>query len=1058
LQPIAGIRVIKFNTLLRVVYTLGLSLVLSPFASAQSVVPQGSVLNFVKATVDQQSNAGFSVMNPTSNYADVQFTFYGLDGNPIVSSTQNPNLVNPVRYRVAPKGQVSMSARDLFAATTVDGWVQVTSPTPGLTGSYLLGDFSSTLEGAKPAAAVTTQVIPLIRQDSSNDTQLVIVNSMTSTGTVTIELHAPGGQVLGAAVNRSLAAHSSLRLEASDIVSNLPADNVSARITSTVNMSASAVINRGGVSMFVPGQRVDQQATLRVAPHFTTYGYDPTLVLTNPTNSTIQGTVTLFGPNGGAVDPSLNAPSVMPFSIPPFGSVSKSSTELVGRAFFGVPVDGWLRVDSPNTALDGLLVLDRGQSFTAEALESSPQPRLLFSEIFENQSALTGLALINPASVAVTADLFLVQLSGTTVEHSTVTIAALSKFSKDIGDVLPDAVNQNGNYVVVQSSSPLYGVAMVYGAASSFIASVSPARVPSSYAPANLASVFTVDSGTDVQSGQMIQVSLNQNDVTFTVGGQVINNPAHAPGIPTFLLTLPALEPGFVTLKATSNGIDSPPVLLHVWDNGATQTQTVSGTALYQKFDVTDSGLDLNHAVMFPIRNARVEVVDPSSQAVVSVSETDDRGQFKLAVPPIQNLTVRVLSRIRSFALQVADNTNQGFLYTALVNGVDGRSSSSGLLLVDTSRISGAFNILEVVQRANETVKSADPTLPPTPVTIYWSTKNTNRLGNPALGLIGTSEFNVSDGTAYILGDRNVDSDEYDDAVIAHEYAHMLAAKYSRDDSPGGPHSLGDMLDPRVSWSEGWANFFSAAVRNDPFWRDSMGPNGSQVLKYDLGDSTPAGDPHPGYWSEASVDTLLWGLYKGLDNDNVQYSFPAIWAAFTALKNDRFVYLPYFLDNFISNNSSATADVVGVAQARSIFYLPNTVPSVTNPFPLPINVGVTIGPDTIDSLTTKRTNLITSSHFYTFTTTGGATTIRMDITNLGSGKNPEANDLDIFLYNANGQMIDKSDSGGNGQPERMADRLGAGAYVVEVRSYYTNGGTGAMVFNSGDYTLSVSVQ
>jgi hypothetical protein len=230
------------------------------------------------------------------------------------------------------------------------------------------------------------------------------------------------------------------------------------------------------------------------------------------------------------------------------------------------------------------------------------------------------------------------------------------------------------------------------------------------------------------------------------------------------------------------------------------------------------------------------------------------------------------------------------------------------------------------------------------------------------------------------------------------------------------------------------------------------------VLKYDLGDTTPAGDPRPGYWSEASVDTLLWSLYKGLDNDNVQYPFPAIWAAFTALKNDRFVYLPYFLDNFIRNNPSATSDVVGVAQARSIFYQPGAVPSVTNPFPMPINVGTVIGPDTVDSLKTERTNRITSSHFYTFTTTGGTTTVRMDITGLGSGNNPGNNDLDIFLYNANGQMLDKSERGENGQPERMADRLGPGAYVVEVRSYFTNRQTGKMAYNSGDYTLSVSVQ
>jgi hypothetical protein len=1031
---------------------------LSSFASAQSVAPQGSVLNFVKTTVNRQSNAGFAVINPTSNYADVQFTFYGLDGNPIAPSPQNPNFLNPVRYRVAPKGQVSMFATDLFAASAVDGWVQVTSRTPDLTGSYLLGDFSSTLEGAKPADAVTTQVIPLIRQDSTDDTQLVIVNPMTSTGNFTIELHAPGGQQLGS-VTRSLGAHASLRLEVSDITSNLPADNVSARITSTVNMSATAVISRGGVSMFVPGQRVDQQATLRVAPHFTTNGFDPTLVLTNPTNSTIPVSVTLFSANGGgAVDPSLSNPPVTSFVVPPFGSVSKSSTELAQTARGRQPLDGWLRVDSPSTALDGLLVLDQGRSFTAEPLETSPQPRMLFPEVFENQSAQTLLALINPTPVAVTADLYLAQVDGATVEHSTITIPALSKVAKHIGDVLPNAVNQDGTYVVVQSASPLYGVAMVY-AASGFITSVSPAWAPSSYAPADLAPVFSVDSGTDVQSGQTIRVTLAQNaDVTFTVAGKVINNASRSPDTPTYLLALPALDPGFVALRATSNGIDSPPVLLHVLSSDSSATQIVSGAAVYQKIDVKDSGLDLNHPVMVPIRNARVEVVDPGSQTVVSVSDTDDRGRFRLAVPPLQNLTVRVLSRIRSFDLHVADNTNQGAPYALVASGVDGRSSSSRLILVDTSRISGAFNILDVVQRANETVKSADPTLPPIPVTIYWSIRNTNRSGNPALGLIGTSAFNVSNGTAYILGDRNVDSDEYDDAVIAHEYAHMLAAKYSRDDSPGGPHSVGEMLDPRVSWSEGWANFFSSVVRNDPFWRDSMGPNGSQVLKYDLGDSTPAGDPRPGYWSEASVDTLLWSLYKGLDNDNVQYPLPEIWAAFIALKNDRFVYLPYFLDNFISNNPSATGDVVGAAQSRSIFYQPGAVPSVTNPFPMPITAGTAIGPDTVDSFTTKRTNRIASSHFYTFTTTGGSTTVRMDITGLGSGNNPGANDLDIFLYNANGQMIDKSERGGNGQPERMADRLGAGAYVVEVRSYYTNSETGTTVYNSGDYTLSVSVQ
>jgi hypothetical protein len=86
----------------------------------------------------------------------------------------------------------------------------------------------------------------------------------------------------------------------------------------------------------------------------------------------------------------------------------------------------------------------------------------------------------------------------------------------------------------------------------------------------------------------------------------------------------------------------------------------------------------------------------------------------------------------------------------------------------------------------------------------------------------------------------------------------------------------------------------------------------------------------------------------------------------------------------------------------------------------------------------------------------------MRIVGLGPGNNPSNNDLDIFLYDINGRMIDKSDTGLNGQPERISDKLPSNpagtTYVVEVRSYYTKGETGNPVYNSGDYKLSVSVQ
>ncbi|PYR90616.1 MAG: hypothetical protein DMG19_05635, partial [Acidobacteria bacterium] len=142
-----------------------------------------SVLNFARATVNDRLNGGFAVTNPTSNYADVQFTLFGLDGNPVSSG-----LVNPVRYRVAPKGQISMLASDLFASSKIDGWVQVTSPTSNLSGSYFSGDFATMLGVAESSPPLVTQVIPVIRDDQTTKTEIAIVNPAATNGTVTLSL------------------------------------------------------------------------------------------------------------------------------------------------------------------------------------------------------------------------------------------------------------------------------------------------------------------------------------------------------------------------------------------------------------------------------------------------------------------------------------------------------------------------------------------------------------------------------------------------------------------------------------------------------------------------------------------------------------------------------------------------------------------------------------------------------------------------------------------------------------------------------------------------------
>jgi hypothetical protein len=529
-----------------------------------------------------------------------------------------------------------------------------------------------------------------------------------------------------------------------------------------------------------------------------------------------------------------------------------------------------------------------------------------------------------------------------------------------------------------------------------------------------------------------------------------------ANGAVTLTFSLPAVEPGFADCRLRNGTQESAPARLLVMDAAGTLTDTLSGSAMYQKLEVTDIGLDSERSSLRPIRNARIEVYEAGR--VISVSESDNNGDFTVAVPSdATSLIIRAVSRLRSADLKVADNTNGGRFYYISSGDVDMRERPWRVSLVDRTRSAGAFNILEQIQRANDFVHSADSQFQPFPFTIFWSERNQNKYGSIKDGFVGTTYFSLSTSTAFVLGDRNTDSDEYDDSVLIHEYAHMLAAKFSRDDSIGGAHRLGDNLDPRVAWSEGWANFFSAAVRNSSVYRDSSGPGGGNVLRFDLEENYPPGS-WTGYGSETSVQVLLWDFFDDqLEvGDLVQFDFPQLWGVFTDLSTNRFVYLQNFLDRLVVRVPTASDSIQRMAQAQAIDFLPGEVPSVTNPFPSLIAMNSSRSGE-LDSYSTRRTNLAQSSHFFIFTTVGGPLGIQLQVRQ-GTTGSLTSNDLDLFLFDANGRQLIKSDSGRSGQGEWIPIMaLAPGAYVIEIRSYFANS-RGNTIFNSGGYTLRLSGQ
>ena len=119
-----------------------------------------------------------------------------------------------------------------------------------------------------------------------------------------------------------------------------------------------------------------------------------------------------------------------------------------------------------------------------------------------------------------------------------------------------------------------------------------------------------------------------------------------------------------------------------------------------------------------------------------------------------------------------------------------------------------------------------------------------------------------------LSADPTEDTDEFDQHVIAHEFGHYIEANFSRADNIGGAHGIGDKLDIRVAFGEGFGYAFSAIVLDDPVAVDTFVDNGTQVSStFDVEDNppTPNDTSTIGCWcSESSVWAMLWDLY---DND-----------------------------------------------------------------------------------------------------------------------------------------------------------------------------------------------
>ena len=302
----------------------------------------------------------------------------------------------------------------------------------------------------------------------------------------------------------------------------------------------------------------------------------------------------------------------------------------------------------------------------------------------------------------------------------------------------------------------------------------------------------------------------------------------------------------------------------------------VSGVVTFDSIPNIDGPLRYDMTVRKPVRGAPVELVSTVTQAVLGRGVTDANGNYSIGVVPADPLVVRVRAALvqkggsSSSTVSIRDNTQSNGAYALesaafSVSGavpvrkdVHAGAGWSGTAYT-APRTAGPFAILDVMYKTQAKVLSVAPDTVFPPLSVFWSVNNTPAVGNIALGQIGSTYFErTADGASiYVLGKANVDTDEYDESVLAHEWGHYYQAAFSRDDSPGGTHGAGQKLDRRVAFSEGWGDAWSGIALNRSTYTDSFGIAQGGGLQRNLAVGASA---NKGWFNEDSVQYVIWTL------------------------------------------------------------------------------------------------------------------------------------------------------------------------------------------------------
>ncbi len=543
-------------------------------------------------------------------------------------------------------------------------------------------------------------------------------------------------------------------------------------------------------------------------------------------------------------------------------------------------------------------------------------------------------------------------------------------------------------------------------------------------------------------------------------------------------------------------------------------TATVSGRVTFDRvpFQSADNAYSLNFAAVTqaPARAVVVELLPGGGGAALAATLTDAQGYYSFITTPGTSVQLRVRAKMMEagsnpgYTVTVVDNTSanapyifDGSAFTAAagtttrsVNFASGWNATT-TQYVDADRAAAPFAMLDTLYKAIQLVRSAEAAAYFPDLKLHWSVRNKPVATpfNVASGSLGNTFFTPFDAGAganftergiYVLGDSGSDTDEYDEGVIAHEYAHYYEASFSRSETIGGQHAPGDKLDLRVAFSEGWGNAFSSMVRGSSLYKDSARPGTTQGFGFDLerndlDDLSGA----TGWYAEDSVQEILWDVFDNTpneNNDSVALGFAPIHAVMSgAFKQTPALSSIFpFLAALKSANTAAVAGIDALGQASGITMVGVDAWGSTETNTggradlLPLYRSLVPGTGSVSAVSTNSV----AGQYHLYNGVGARRFFRLSIATAGTVtiqlSGPTGADPNFSLFNGSAGMVEWGEcpavstapagcSGQATETEVWSKTLPVGEYVLEVLDSNRIDDTLTPVPAAGDTALTLTV-